>query len=286
MYKFTKEQMKVARRTNLYDYMLRNHYDSIVREGNSIRLRDNHSISIKQGYCGYLDFATDEKGNSVDFLVRHLGYNLPDAVLALCGEYDKTTQTPREVSLSEEQSRPIFPEPLNNSYRNLFAYLVKRGISRETIEVLLKQKLIYQEAEHNNIVFANKECDWGEIRGTYDIGDKKYHGMIANSRHDGYWLFGVENNPAVAYICESAIDAISLYELHRMNNEHTNNAYVSIGGVTKQDTVNRLNNMYNVVIAVDNDTAGEVCRERNNNCDSIIPINKDWNEDLVRAKNG
>lgn len=66
-----------------------------------------------------------------------------------------------------------------------------------------------------------------------------------------------------------------------MTDEHNNKAYVSIGGVVKQDTIDRLTGMYNVIIAVDNDEAGDRCRECNKDCDSILPIRKDWNEDLV-----
>ena len=38
-----------------------------------------------------------------------------------------------------------------------------------------------------------------------------------------------------------------------------------------------------VIIATDNDTAGDDCRNRNAEFANIRPKNKDWNEDLMRA---
>ncbi len=81
---FTEDQKRRARQTDLYDYMISHHADAVTKEGDSLRLNANHSISIKRHYTGYLDFATGEKGNSIDFLVRHMGYGIADAVLALC----------------------------------------------------------------------------------------------------------------------------------------------------------------------------------------------------------
>ena len=83
MQHFTKSQMQSDRKANLYDYLMRNHLSDCIKDGNSLRPKCNHSISIKQGYAGYKDFSSDETGNSVDFLVRYMGYDLDMAVIAL-----------------------------------------------------------------------------------------------------------------------------------------------------------------------------------------------------------
>ena len=62
--------------------------------------------------------------------------------------------------------------------------------------------------------------------------------------------------------------------------------YVSIGGVANQQTINRLikgSKHSNVVLAVDNDQAGQDCRDRNPDLTYILPKNKDWNDDLKRG---
>lgn len=40
------------------------------------------------------------------------------------------------------------------------------------------------------------------------------------------------------------------------------------------------------VIAVDNDKAGEDCRQRNPDRRHLIPAGKDWNEDLISWERG
>ena len=42
------------------------------------------------------------------------------------------------------------------------------------------------------------------------------------------------------YVCEAAIDAISLYQLHALAKESQKAIYVSLGGVANQQTIDRL----------------------------------------------
>ncbi len=88
------------------------------------------------------------------------------------------------------------------------------------------------------------------------------------------------------YICEAAIDAISLYELHKIQRNHEEAYYISIAGVAKQPAIDRLKKYkYKLVLAVDNDDAGQNCRNRNSELEYIIPMHKDWNEDLQALTN-
>ena len=165
-------------------------------------------------------------------------------------------------------------------YKNLFAFLKNRSISTETIQKLVKQKLLYQEKSKNNIVFINMERDFAELRGTYTFGNP-FHGIVTGSRHDGFWWFRTSKHASKCYICEAAIDAISLYELHKIQGKHEEAYYISIAGVTKQPAIDRLKKYkYKLVLAVDNDIAGQQCRARNSELEYILPVNKDWNEDL------
>ena len=50
----------------------------------SLRLRWNHSVSIKSGYAGFTDFSSKDTGNAVDCLTNYFDYEFPDAVAALC----------------------------------------------------------------------------------------------------------------------------------------------------------------------------------------------------------
>lgn len=318
---FTAEQARQARITNLYDYLLTYHPDDFQKEGDSIRPLNNHSLSIRRDYSGYMDFATGEKGNSIDFLQKYMGYSVVDAVLALCEEKESLLEGEYRGSVQidvEElgNAMPLFPKPNSGAYSNLFAYLISRGISVETIQTLVDFQLIYQDC-NNNIIFVNDEKDWGERRGTNSYADARcihrrdcanfnagehqwctymkrcerykkdaYRGMIANSRRDGYWGFqNRTGRPEKVYVCEASIDAISLYELHQMDGINENALYVSIGGAAKQSTIDKLKQDNRVIIAVDNDEAGAECRNRNTDVEYIIPKRKDWNEDLIGRRN-
>ena len=261
------------------------HSSNFKTEGDSIRPKDNHSISIKKGYHGYKDFSTEETGNSIEFLTNHMGYTFVEAVQAL-SDVSAPAQQPTDVQQDGiENVPPKFPEPVNGMYKNLFAFLKNRSISTETIQKLVKQKLLYQEKSKNNIVFINMERDFAELRGTYTFGNP-FHGIVPHSRHDGFWWFRTSRNAAKAYICEAAIDAISLYELHKIQGNHEEAYYISIAGVAKQPAIDRLKKYkYKLVLAVDNDDAGQNCRNRNSDLEYIIPVHKDWNEDLQSLKN-
>ncbi len=282
---FTKEQLQEARRADLYEFLTENHAEDFVIEGVSIHPRDNRSLSIKRGYCGYMDFNGGETGNSVDYLVRHMGYSINEAVLALLGENSNIQAINGQVKQVKEPSAdipPSFPEAAD-SYSNVYAYLAGRGISSKTVRMLVEKGLLYQSKEHNNCVFINDEKDWGELRGTYTYGEKGFHGMVTGSRTGGYWAFQSGPGARKVYVCEAAIDAISLYELQRRSGTTEPALYASIGGVAKQNAIDRICKSYDeVILAVDNDSAGQSCRDRNPQLPFILPQRKDWNEDLVR----
>lgn len=279
-----KEQVKAARHADLYAFLVKYHDSNFKHEGDSIRPKDNHSISIKKGYNGYKDFSNDETGNSVDYITKYMGYTFFDAVRALSGE--PASVNPLNMQQDGiENVPPQFPAPVDGMYKNLFAFLKNRSISAETIQILVKQKLLYQEKSRNNIVFINAERNFGEIRGTYTFG-KAFHGIVPDSRHDGFWWFRTSKDASKCYICEAAIDAISLYELHRIHGDKEDAYYISIAGVAKQPAIDRLKrSKYNLILAVDNDMAGQQCRDRNSELEYILPKNKDWNEDLQDLKN-
>lgn len=280
----SKEQIKIARHADLYAFLMKYHNSDFKTEGDSIRPKSNHSISIKKNYNGYKDFATGETGNSIEFLTRHMGYTFVNAVQALSN--DSVTACSMDAQQNVIKTvPPEFPEPVDGKFKNLFAYLLNRGISVETIQMLVGQKIIYQEKAKNNIVFINTERDFAELRGTYTFG-KPFHGVVPNCRHDGFWWFRTSKNASKCYICEAAIDAVSLYELHKIQGNKKEAYYISIAGVAKQPAIDRLKkSKYHLVIAVDNDDAGQQCRDRNPELEYILPEHKDWNEDLQAIRN-
>lgn len=265
---------------NLFDFLRTYHAEKIEldRHGKTLRLAANHSISVKDGYSGYLDFATDERGNGIDLLTRHFGYTFQEAVAALCGDtQDFSFSSPSKTAEPTEMKKKIDLPPAATDYRRMMAYLTKsRHLPAPLVQMLVDRRLLYQAADTNNAVFVAAKRDFAEFRGT--LTTKPYHGIAKGSRHDGVWAFPLGAGADHCYICESAIDAISLAAILGANAY-----YVSIAGAAKQAAIDRIKkSRLTVVIATDNDQAGNECRRRNADCDTIRPTGKDWNEDLGR----
>jgi DNA primase len=69
--------------------------------------------------------------------------------------------------------------------------------------------------------------------------------------------------------------------IHKAQGKTNPAVYVSIGGVSNQQAIDRLKRKkLAVVLAVDNDSAGDECRQRNPDLTTLIPYNNDWNDDL------
>ena len=279
----TEQQKRQARKANLFDFLAAHHADAVEldRQSKTLRLAANHSISIKYGYSGYLDFATDEHGNGIDLLTRYFGYNFQTAVLALCGESEFSFPSPSETFTEmKKKIDGLQLPPLANDYRRMMAYLTQsRRLPPPLVQMLIDKRLLYQAADTNNAVFVSQARDFAELRGT--LSDKPYHGIAKGSRHDGVWSFRLDTDARdarIAYICEGAIDAVSLATILGASAY-----YVSIAGAAKQAAIDRIKkSRLTVVIATDNDQAGDKCRRRNTDCETIRPKHKDWNDDLRR----
>lgn len=284
----TKEEIRAARVTGLYEYLEAYHHDEFRTVGSTMLcMKDRDSIYIKKGIPGFTDFSDGSHGNSIDFLTGCLGYPFREAVEALLSSR-APLQRPEaradpEKSRHDKPPRAIaLPEPADRPYRRMYAYLQSRGLPAWMIRSMEESGLAYQEKSHGNIVFASPQKDYCEIRGTLTYADRQFHGCM-KAGPDRFWYLTncrPPQKPAAAYICEAAIDAASLLLLHKYDGNTAPAAYISIGGAANQQTINRIKAGIHAVLAVDNDDAGLQCRERNPELSAIIPVRKDWNEDL------
>ena len=227
-----------------------------------------------------MDFASGSHGNSIDFLMQYLNYRFVDAVLALT---DTEKGFPdRSFLLHSKDVREFIPPPrASEPFHRLHVYLQGRGIPANLIDRMEKQGILYQEAQYGNAVFINPQKDYCEIRGTYGGSQNHFHSCRKTSADRFWYIFEEEHTkPHRAFICESAIDAISLLLLYKRTKNSVPSVYVSIGGVYNQRAIDRIKRRIPSVIAVDHDKAGELCRHRNKELPFLIPVHKDWNEDL------
>lgn len=146
------------------------------------------------------------------------------------------------------------------------------------VEYLIEKQLLYEDALYGNAVFVNPQRDYCEIRGA---GKQKFHGC-RKLKPDRFWYLLLGNmSPDRAFICESAIDAVSLMVIQSRSGYCCESAvYISIGGVANQQTIDRIKSHIPSTLAVDNDPAGQACRDRNPDMTALIPERKDWNDVL------
>lgn len=273
---YTLEERQRAGRADLFLFIQSTFPNECIKQGNSIRLRADHSVCIKRGYSGYMDFSKGTGGSGVDLLMQYWGYSLTDAVRALA-EFDGYSVGTSGAFVESKENEFVVPERSPTTYR-VRRYLQGRGIESQVIDWLIARGLLFEDARHN-CCFLNNDMDYLEKRGTWEPptdSDKPFK-QIQKKRSTNYWSFGSGR----CYVTESAIDAVSLYQLKREKA-----CYVSIGGVANYRTIERLADEYpDICLAVDADEAGERCRQRFADLPSIIPDGaKDWNEILKKLK--
>lgn len=269
------DQKKAARRADLYGYLLAYHSDTVQKSGhNRLQSIEHDSLIITKGK-GFVHNSINKSGNGIDYLMNYLGYSFQRAV-AVLANFSGFSEEAEEVA----PSAPL--KAFEGNFKRIFAYLNKtRGIPSDVIDTLIKNKLLYEDERHN-CVFCSGECKYAEIVGT--LSDIRFKGISPDSESDGYWLFGADL-PERVYICESAIDAISLSVIQSKIKSTSDIAWVSIGGV-KPAAVNRLIQTYDedrCILAIDNDAAGDKFAAAFPQLRRIKPKDKDWNEQLNGA---
>ena len=82
-HKFTQKELNAARKKELYDYLLKEHPDTVKKSGNTLILLSRKSVKVRKGYSGFIDYQTGERGHSIEYLMRYLDYSFEKAVETL-----------------------------------------------------------------------------------------------------------------------------------------------------------------------------------------------------------
>lgn len=270
-----RNQIQAARVADLHDYLLQYHGETVKKAGhNRLQNVDHDSLIITKGK-GYCHNSINETGNGVDYLTKYLGYSFQRAVAALAAFSGVQEPTPARETYKR-------PESVSGAYKRVFAYLtITRKIPKDVVTRLISEKLLSEDPQHN-CVFASSCCNYAELVGT--LSDVRFKGIVPGADSDGYWLMGNPRAQTV-YICESAIDAISLFCVARSHRDNSDLAYASIGGL-KPAAVRLLQERFaECVLAVDRDEAGDNFAASFPELRRIRPKSKDWNEDLCKQTN-
>lgn len=279
--RYTKTQIQLASEVNLIDFMLQEHKDRITFKNSQYRDTEHNSLVFYEDH--YHRYSIGEHGNTINYLQRYLGYSFPGAIKTLL---DFESITDRKMAFASSKA---FYKPIGNPSRKeqVTNYLQQRGLSIETINKSFNDGVLYPAMVRGEgmayACFANNKEGFYILRNTQENGTQK---MIINKYYGGFWFWCPvpETSGLKVYVCEAPIDALSLYEIKKETA-----VYASMGGL-KDVALKQIQDNFSdneIVIAVDNDTAGNDFYIRHSELERIVPNScKDWNEVLQQKKSG
>mgnify|MGYP004512988967 FL=1 len=274
---YTQEQIDRANQVDLEQF-LRSHGEQVTKSGNEYRWKRHDSLTIRGNK--WFRHSQSKGGYPVEFVMEFFGKTFPEAVSLLIRE------APAHNGAAAAPSADFRLPPRNRYAEAAMAYLRQRNIPEELIQEFYKEGLIYEDAQHHNIVFVGKDktgipryahCKGTEGSFRMDVqGSDKAHNFAYRS--DGKSLF----------VFEAPIDLMSFIALYPRDWKMRN--YLSLGGVgakALEGFLSERKDMETVYICTDSDKAGNDAVNRllesipeSMTVIRLIPCEKDWNEVL------
>ena len=174
----------------------------------------------------------------------------------------------------------------------MFAYLIKhRHLNRDVLTAFVRLGLVYEDKGYHNAVFVGMDKDGtahhAHKRSTNSQG-KSFRMTVEGS--DFRYAFNWPGVSEHLTVFESPIDMLSfISQFH--DSSWARHSYVALCGTSSQAMLGMLErcpNIKSVHLALDNDQAGQlatrrlakIVREKGLEVNALVPINKDWNDDL------
>jgi len=221
-----KAELKKIREINAFEYLSSCEPQELKRIGaNEYCLRSHDSLHVNEnGKWHWLSHG--ESGyTALDFLIKVYGMELPQAVEALGGKTIEKRPPP-----PPQTKEPLILPPKHADNKRVFSYLTyTRKISPEVVNWCIEHGFIYETADYHSACFVGYDGEtakYANLRGT--LGNFK--GECKNS--DKRYSFNItpNANSDTLYVCESAIDALSIATLKIPT--WRNYYYLSLGGAS------------------------------------------------------
>lgn len=287
---FTEVERRRARETDLAEF-LRSQGEQIKRSGSELLWMDGgQKVTIR----GNLWFHQYEQagGDAVDFVRKYYGKGYPEAVSMLLGLSLPTAI--QSAARSNQSEKKLVLPPRNRQIRRAFAYLCgSRGIAPEIVSAFIHKGMIYESSDHHSVVFLGFDREshprHAHKRGT-DRGSTYKGNAVGSDPAYSFHCFGRSNT---LYLFEAPIDMLSYISLHLENwQEHSYAAACGVADHVLWQMLKDAPNLDTVYLCRDNDRPGqeanlrtaEALKEKNIQCEILVPTQKDWNEDLLFSK--
>ena len=280
---FTDEQKEKARRTDLAG-LLRSQGETLRKSGSELEWLDgSQKVTIR----GNLWFHQYEQvgGDSIDFVRKFYHKSYPEAMEYLLG------QSGGVLPQVEKYAPKIELPPANDNTRRVFAYLLnRRGIDKDVLYAFVHKKMIYESAQYHNVVFVGFDKDGvprhANKRGTGSASTYKGNAVGSVPEYSFHW----NGRSDRLYLFEAPIDMLSFISMNKDGwRDHSYAAACSVSDKVLFQCLADNPGIKEVTICFDSDEPGQLAAQRITaklimqgvNSEILVPINKDWNEDLL-----
>ena len=202
--------------------------------------------------------------------------------------------------LPELKKKPILAEPLKLSERDdekleqVIGYLEERGISAETIELVVNNKTLFAN-NYGSAVFVMRDFDGAVIGHNWrstQKGDTRRQNTPGTFKEFGSFYLGDPRTAKELVLVEAPIEALSYYEVNK-SKDWTNTAVVSLHGISITETLAdfiKTGEVEKVTVALNNSVeADKVAAKLKESFEATQKtvsveapfIGEDWNDYLV-----
>ena len=285
---FTEQQKTQARQTDIAE-LLRSQGETLKRSGSESEWMDGGQKVTIRGNLWYHQYE-QVGGDAVDFVRRFYNKSYPEAMEYLLGGSGGTLAVSPSV---QKEEKPFVLPPKNDNMRRVFAYLLnRRGIDREVLYAFVHKGMIYESADYHNAVFvgfdSNGKPKHAHKRGTGS--ESSYKGNVSGSHPE--FSFHWSGQSDTLYLFEAPIDMLSFISMQKEGwRQHSYAASCSVSDRVLFQTLKDNPNIRQVVLCLDSDEPGQTAAKRiadklfvrGTASEILVPVHKDWNEDLLAA---
>lgn len=290
---FTEEQIDQASSINLIGYARSRGHDLKRISSNSYKLPGYGGFFISGDGSKWNWFSQNKGGGAIQFVMEMENKSWVDAVKELLGITRDELPIPPKIKEVEEKGKLILPKK-NDTYKHIFAYLIKsRHINKDVLVDLIEKKMLFEDINRNCVFVGfndKKEPAYASRRSARTFG-KPFKGDMRNS--DKSWPFYYPGTSSTVCVFEAPIDLMSYLSLLKIHGiDEFNHHLISLGGITDKGLKGFLklnSNIDTIMLCLDNDQAGhDACLQINNKYRSDYkilrhkPNKKDFNEDLLQ----
>ena len=289
---YTEQQKEQARMTDIAD-LLRRQGEKVKRAGSEQEWLDgSQKVSIK-GNLWYHQYE-QVGGDAIDFVRRFMNKSYPEAMEYLLGGSLGTLSTSPPI----ERRTPGHLElpKKNDTMRRVYAYLLtRRGIDKDVLNAFVKKAMVYESADYHNAVFVGYDTTGTAKHATYrgTGSESTYRGNSPNSEPE--YSFHWHGESERLFLFEAPIDMLSYISMHKEGwQRHSYAACCGVGDRVMLQMLKDNPNIKDIALCLDNDDGGykatkrikEKLTEMGIKHEVLVPIHKDWNEDLLCPDDG